>query len=382
MITNTGRGILSKFLIGETPSYASYLAIGVGAEALAVGEAFPDFANQTALEFEALRVPIVSRGFVYDESGNPSIVFAAEIPGDERYEITEVGVYPGRSNPLVNNLDSKTLFTFSQSENWEYHSDSGSVAIDTIVSPLNLDQAGGTIAVTNDVFRTNSNNTLFASPVRIGLNERPRLLTRSMIIKGDVSFLETVNGNVQVSSAGSDYNAAHIHLNNVAVDLDANSQNDELRIALSLLSKSDTQNIAAESVKVLVEFSEADLDNPTNFARLEVDLVQGQSGVNFTNNRYFVVKKKLSELATSPGFTWKEVNTVRVYASVFQSGIPTPSDNFYVNLDGIRLENTNTLNPLYGLVGYSVMKTSDGSPIVKEANTSNIVEFRFGMEVL
>lgn len=384
MITNTGKGILSKYLIGETPSYASYIAIGVGARPLAVGSAFPDFSNQASLEFEATRIPIISRGFVYDEEGNPSIVFAAEIPGDERYEITEVGVYPGRSNPLVNNVDSKLLFSFSESESWEHHTANASASIDTIVSPLNLDQPGGTIAVTNDVFRTNSNNTLFASPIRTGLNERPRLFTRSMIVKGDLSFLETdgVTGRVQVSDVGTDYNAEHIHYNSATVDLNSNSLDDELRFAFSLLSKSDTANVQAGSLKMILEFSEADIDNPVNSAKLEVDLVQGQDGVDFTSNRYFVVKKKLSELIATPGFTWQNVNSVRVYASVFESGIPTPSSNFYINLDGVRLENTNSLNPLYGLVGYSVVKTSDGRPIVKESNTSNIIEFRFGMEVL
>lgn len=383
MITNTGRNILAKYLIGEASSYASYIAIGVGPKPLAVGEPFPDFSTQTSLDFEVLRMPITSRGYVYDELGNPNIVFAAEIPGDQRYEITEVGLYPGRTNPLAANVDSRMLFNFSESENWEYHTETAALSIPLVVAPLNLDQPSGSIAVTDPVFRTNSNNTLFAGPIRTGLNQRPRFLNRTMIVRGDLSYLanNVTTGNLEISSAGSGYNASHIHFNSVSTNLDANSTDDELRLAFAILNKSDTQSEAVQSVKILIEFAEADVASPVNFARFEVDLTQSQDGIDFTGNRYFVVKKKLSELIKSPGFTWSAVNSARVYASVYQTAQTEPSNNFYVALDGFKLENTTSLNPLYGLTGYSLIKTDDGSPIVKESNTSNIVEFRFGMEV-
>jgi hypothetical protein len=58
------------------------------------------------------------------------------------------------------------------------------------------------------------------------------------------------------------------------------------------------------------------------------------------------------------------------------------SSKYYVGLDAIRLENTTDTNPLYGLIGYTVAKTADGNPIVKEANTSSLLEFRFAMDVI
>lgn len=383
MITDIGRNILAKYLIGEASSYASYIAIGVGPKPLAVGEPFPDFSAQKNLDFEVIRVPIVSRGYVYDELGNPNIVFAAEISGDQRYEITEVGLYPGRANPLAANLDSRMLFNFSEAENWEYHTENASQAIPLIVAPLNLDQPSGSIAVTEQVFRTNSNNTLFAGPIRTGLNERPRFLNRSLIVKGDTSYVvnNATSNNLEISTAGTEYNASHIHFNNTSATFDANSTDDELRMAFSILSKDETQSETLQSVKILVEFAEADVASPVNFARFEVDLVQGTDSVDFTGNRYFVVKKKLSELIKSPGFTWSAVNSTRIYVSTYQTGQTAPSENFYVAFDGLKLENTTALNPVYGLTGYSLIKTADGSPIVKESNTSNIVEFRFGMEV-
>lgn len=383
MITNTGRNILSKYLIGQAQSYASYIAIGVGPKPLAVGESFPDFSDKETLDFEVLRMPITTRGYVYDELGNPQIVFAAEIPTDERYEISEVGIYPGRTNPTAGNLDSKIVYSFSEAENWEYHTENTASSIETIVAPLNLDQASGSIAVENEVFRTNSNNTLFGGPIRQTLQERPRFLNRSLFVQGDISHLTTNVGTdrLEIVSDGT-FNSGHIHYNGISLDLDPNSADDELRLAFSLLSKDETQAEDPQVVKILMEFAEADVATPVNFARFEVDLTQGSGGVDFSGNRYFVIKKKLSELIKSPGFTWNGINSVRIYVTVLEFGSAVPSPNFYISFDGLRFENTTAQNPLYGLTGYSLIKTENGFPIIKESNTSNLIEFRFGMDII
>jgi hypothetical protein len=381
LITNIGKNILAKYLIGQAPAYASFIAIGIGPRPLAVGESFPDFSEQEQLEFEALRMPITSRGFVYDEDGKPNVVFLAEIPGEQRYAITEVGLYPGRSNPSAENIDSRILYTFSEAENWEYHTQSSAVGIETIVAPLNLDEASGKIAVTNQVFRTNSNNTIFSAPIRLNLFERPRFLDRTLMIRGDMSFLVENNGQLSVFQSAGLYFGNHIHYNGISVDLDQVSSEDELRLAFSLLSKEDIQNQTAQSVRLLFEFTNADVDVPTTFARFEVILNQSDPDVNFTTNRYFVIKKKISELIKSPNFTWSAVNSVRIYATVLETGLATPSENFYISLDGLRFENTTTKNPLYGLTGYSLIKTLNGKPVIKESNTSNSIEFRFGLDI-
>ena len=57
------------------------------------------------------------------------------------------------------------------------------------------------------------------------------------------------------------------------------------------------------------------------------------------------------------------------------------SDDFYVVLDALRFENLNTPNPLYGLVGYSVVQNDTASSIIKSPNTSNYVEFKFAIGV-
>ena len=88
MITNTGKDILSKYLIGQAPAYASYIAVGCGAKPLdseSPGEI--DYSSKTSLDFEMFRVPIISRGYV-NEGGVSKIVFTAELPTEERYEIS------------------------------------------------------------------------------------------------------------------------------------------------------------------------------------------------------------------------------------------------------------------------------------------------------
>jgi len=389
MITDTGRNILSKYLVGQAQAYASYIAIGVGPKPLAVGEPFPDFSAQENLDFEVLRMPISTRGYVYDELGNPQIVFAAEIPTDQRYEISEVGIYPGRTNPVAGSLDSRIAYTFAESENWEYHTENTAASIPLIVEPLNGDQEGGVIAPKDEfgndlvVFRTNANNTVFSGPIRQTLQERPRFLNRALFVRGDMSHLvnNATTGDLEIFTGDANYNASHIHYNGITLNLDANSSDDELRLAFSLLSKDETQAEDPQVVRILMEFSEADIPNPANVAKFEIDLTQGSGGVDFASNRYFVIKKKLAELTRSPGFTWNAVNAVRIYATVLEFGDSTPSQNFYVSFDGLRFENTTAQSPLYGLTGYSLVKTPNGYPVIKESNTSNLIEFRFGLDI-
>ncbi len=383
MITDIGKNILTKYLIGQAQSYASYVAIGVGQRPLAVGEPMSSFASQKALEFEVLRTPITSRGFVYDDNGNPNIVFVAELPSEQRYSITEIGIFPGRVNPSAEGNDSKIVYSFSEAENWEYHTETATLGISKFVEPLNRDEASGRIAITETVFRTNSNNTIFSSPIRVNLLENPRFLDTAMMLRGDISFLSlnATSGNLEINPSASEYAGAHIHYNNISPDFDSNSTEDELRLAFSLLNKEDVQEQSPESVRLLVEFVNADVPSPTNFAKFEVVLNQSDPDIDFSSNRYFVIKKKFSELIRSSNFTWKAVNSVRIYATVLQTASSLPSENFYISLDGFRFENTTIKNPLYGLTGYSVIKTIDGRPVIKEANTGTSIEFRFGMGV-
>ena len=73
------------------------------------------------------------------------------------------------------------------------------------------------------------------------------------------------------------------------------------------------------------------------------------------------------------------MDNVRIYTSVLEADVP--SSDFYVAYDALRLENKNESNPLYGMTGYTVIKNTNAKTIVKQANKTSYVEFRFAMDV-
>lgn len=382
MITNTGKNILAKYLVGQAPAYASFLALGVGQRPLDDDEIFDDYSDQKFLDFEVLRVPISSRGYVYNQDGSANIVFVGELPSDQRYEFTEVGVFSGKANPAAGSLDSRMLYTFSESERWEFHDDIRAVGLETKLAPLygEGESTASVINVPEIAFRTNSNNAIFEGPGRLARYERPRFLDRTLVIRGDMSELEYRNGRLLPKETDmSGYYSSHIHLTGVNLNLNRNSPRDELRLAFSILNKAAVQAEQIESVKILVEFASTDVVDPDNFARIEIDL--GNEDVIFANNRYIIEKIRLEDLIKSNGFTWNTVNVIKIFVSVFEVG-GGPSDNFYVCLDGLRVENVTSESPLYGLTGYTVVRSEGAKPIIKEPNSSNLLEFRFNLDVM
>jgi hypothetical protein len=396
MITNTGRSILAKYLVGQSPAYASYIAIGCGPKAVASDYTFSeqeleDMANKTALDFEMFRVPIVSRGYV-NEDGIAKIVFTGELPTEERYEITEVGVFSAGSNPSAGSNDSKTIYAFTQNENWEYHTDDSAVAIPVVYQPLdpssdniiNAEQILGLDDV--PVFQTNADNRTFTTQRRSDRYERSRFLNNIILMRGDTASISTnAQGHLELDSG------YHIHLNGVNFDFNRNAPTDEIKLAFSLVNKdgekdspdylvdNPTYTFPIDSVKILLEFGSQDLAGSGEFARFEVDL-QHAVDHDFFENRYVVVTKQLQELYKSPGFSWSIVNIAKVSVCVADSaGNALPG--YYVALDSVRFENVTDRNPLYGLTGYSVIKTPTEQPIIKRSNTTNYIEFRFAMDV-
>jgi len=99
-----------------------------------------------------------------------------------------------------------------------------------------------------------------------------------------------------------------------------------------------------------------------------------------SGNRYVVLSATLGDATKTGGFSWNDVSSVRVYASVEDKTDTTGAtlSDFAIILDGLRFENVNNTNPQYGLIGYTPV-TSDS--IIKKSNTSNIIEFRFDLGV-
>jgi hypothetical protein len=373
VITDTGKSIVGKYLLGQAPAYASYIAIGCGPKPLLIEDVLGDYSTKTNLDFEMLRVPISSRGFVH-ENGIDKIVFTAELPTEERYEITEVGIYSAKSNPAAGAYDSKSVFSFTSTENWNYHTSSAATAISSITAALD-ESDDNIISTTSKVFQTNADNSIFYKTSRASRYERCRFLNNVILMRGDDANLTTSGGHFVIGSGSN-----HIHYTNPSVDFSQNSPTDQIRLAFSVVSKDGDSSLVPDTVRILVDFASSDTTTG-EYARFEAEITNG-TGVgeyDLTESRYVVVSKQIQELYTSANFTWNAVTVAKIYVTAIDGGVA--SDDYYIALDAMRLENVGTVNPLYGLTGYSVVQNIDAESIVKSPNTSNYVEFRFSIGV-
>jgi hypothetical protein len=383
MITNIGKTIISKFLLSQAPSYASHIAVGCGKKPILGTDPMPDFATKSSLDFEMFRIPISSRGYIND-AGTNKLVLTAELPTEERYEITEVGIFSSGANPSAGQTDSKTVFAFTDTENWQYNNGTSNSDIPKITEQLDsidinnistIDKVninnGQTIATELYVFETNADNAVFFNEERVERYERARFFNNTILMRGDSSTL-THNG-----SHFSTVEGKHVVYPNSITSFSENSPTDEIRLAFSLITKSSSLDVP-DMVNIVVNFTNAD---GSEYARFEARLPNGTGSgqYDFATNRYHVISKKLEELYTSSGFNWNLVTQVQIYSNIIDGG--SASSNYYIALDAIRLENVSTINPLYGLTGYSIVQNSTASTIVKSPNTNNYIEFRFAIEV-
>lgn len=383
MITNTGKNIIGKYLLGQAPSFASHIAVGCGKKPLLISDPYPDFSAKTSLDFEMFRVPISSRGFVNDNGVN-KLVLTAELPTEERYEITEVGIFSAGSNPSAGQSDSKTIFGFTDTENWQYNNGSSSSDIPKITQQLDSDSpnvistidkininTGSAINSELYVFETNADNAVFFNQERVDRNERSRFFNNVILMRGDSSQLVS-SGSHFINTTGK-----YVVYPNQISSFAQNSPIDEIRLAVSLITKNSTED-APDKVNIAISFTNED---SSEYARFEVIMNNGTGDgeYDFSNNRYFVLSKQLQQLYTTANFNWDLVTQVRIYSNVIVDD--EVSNNYYLAFDAVRLENIATINPLYGLTGYSIVKNDSASTIIKSTNTTNYIEFRFAIGV-
>ncbi len=374
MITNVGTGILTKYLLGQTASYASHIAIGCGATPISTTPG--DYSAKTSLDFEMIRLPILSRGHII-ENNTQQIVFTAEMPSDGRYEISEVGIYPAAGNPSATTYDSKTLFTFDQNSSEKWLADSAEIPLIT----ASLDSGDGSINATDAIFRANATNIVFENVNRLANfnNETPRFLDSAIFIEGNAADLpepESGFSQQQSDAAVAAYTPVtadkFIKYSTTGVNLKKYGPNDKIKIAMSVINKSSSSG-APEHVAIQIRFKTATAD-----AVLGKIISAGDSW-NPSISRYLVIEEELQNIVQESGFVWDNVNAVEIYVAAFE--LTAPSANYYVVLDGVRIENVSSTSPVYGLVGYSVIKNTTAETVKKKANASTLVEFRFAVDV-
>jgi hypothetical protein len=401
--------------------------------------------NKKALDFEMFRVPITSKGYINDNGVN-KIVFTSQLPSEERYEITEIGIYSAGSNSFAGTYDSKTVTAFSGSENWELSFGA------TLVGPsldgvlfreyeTSITSSLNNIVATNPAIKTSTSNGVFSNVTRLARYERPRYLTNVFLLKGDTSYISKTGNVLQVHGT-----PASLQTIGRTVDFSRNAPSDILKLAFSILAVDGSTSDVPGSVRMIVEFS-----NPDGSQSAKMNIDATDIDYRFSENRYVLAEKRLDELTYTPQFSWKTVDTIRIYSSVIKntaathklilngvatlttlvphklkvgdavniSGVSglngirvvtaTPTDisfsfattegnailqeiipaanvesgstDFYIALDGLRLDNISTPNPLYGLVGYSIIQNDDRTAIVKSPNSTNFIEYRFIMDV-
>ena len=456
MITTKGKSIIAKYLIGQTQSYASYIALGCGPKTIDPDTAFSptqraEFTQKTELDMEMFRVPVVSKGYIvendtaeiigsvsaagttvyttrnnhmfslgqkisvtqvtpdafnttdsiiiattdntfsiyktvgsaYTSDGVASakvskVVLTAELPTDEHYEMTEIGIYSAIGNPDLPGKDSRQIFNFAHNDGWALHLGASIEDVQYFVGAIDSQSVGNVIDYNDNyplAFSARSSNSALNTEARILRQERPRFLEDSIFIRGDLSDLSTWASTEQ----------PHIHLQTSFASLATSGPFDDLRLSFSVISRDATNVINPDNVKIMLEFVSGESGTGDVYAKYKIDLSQGtyepDTLRDFADNRYVVVSKNMSDIETSTNFSWSSVDTVRIYVYVEDSSHAN-SDQFYVALDSFRFENQTVENPLYGLVGYSVLKNTDEKTIVKESNKSGFVEFRYAVDVV
>lgn len=374
MITSTGKEIVAKYLLGTAPAFASYMAFGSGPQPLGSADShnFNTYEGKELLDFEMFRVPISSRGYVYEDGVN-KLVFTAELPSQERYEISEIGIYSAGSNPSAAGFDSRNLVLFSQEEAWQSVTAS-TASIPVVTTPLDS-QDNNVIDVAYDVFQANADNRIFYRNNRNDYHERCRFFNNVILVAGDFSNIKDATSATNLSAVH------HISKTGTSINLSQNSLSDKIKIAFSVINKSaaltlSTPYTGPDSVKIIVDF----INTSTKKARLIFNVVDaGNASIDFSSNRYYTIEKNISDVVQEDGFSWADVTSLKIYACAVTSN--ALSDNYYIGLDAIRIDNTQTQNPLYGLTAYTVVKNADEQPILKASNTNNYVEYRMSVGV-
>jgi hypothetical protein len=407
--------------------------------------------RKNVLDFEMFRVPISSRGYVNDNGVN-KVILTAQLPTEERYEISEVGIYSAGSNTVAGQYDSKTISAFSADENWQLSVEnilSGASVSSPVFPESQVSIIDGLNFITTNApaIKTNTANGVFTNATRSARYERPRYLSNVLMLKSDTSqiFTSSVSDTSSLTIQGT---PDFLQLNGVSVDLSRNSSSDLMKLAFSIVSIDGNSSSVPDYARVIIEFSNPD---GSQYAQLQINASNAR--LNFTDNRYVVGTSRLDELFYNTGgqFSWKNVSVVRAYAAAIDrilitekqasdgkatittasshnlqvndyvaifnvdstlngyrlvTDVPTATtfkfestqiistqpvlpngiaevsnNNYYVALDALRVDNISTVNPLYGLAGYSIIQNIDERTIVKSPNTNNYIEYRFILDV-
>jgi len=383
MITTNGKNIVAKYLLNQAPEFASHIAIGVGGQAISTSSSVSFSSDASSLGFEVARVPVLSKGLLkeFDPQTNQyveKIVFKAELPIEQRFQITEIGLYPAEKNIVAGNFDSRIISTFSNSEPWAYSNNSNDSGTVLYIGPVPIDPTNvGDIGITepgwDDFIFINSNSPIFEYSDRINRGEQPRYLNRSLSVSGSTSVVSGVSASsslIDVSSSASYY----VENNSISLNLGKNLPSDEVKLAFSLVSLA-REEINPSNIKIRLELlNNSGVNSPKAYVNMSL------TNQDIASKRYQIITKTLSDFTTTENFSWSSISGIRIYTCIHNSS-NVPTGEHFIFYDGIRFENVSSYNPLYSLVAAEYIRTLDENPILKKENSTSYVEYRFGVGV-
>lgn len=378
MITRNGKKLLAKYMLNIVPAFATHVAVGCGANPVLTGS--PEESSNAwrkNLEFETARATIIGRGIV-NTDGIDEIVFKAELPIENRYGVTEVGLFSEHRNVRAGQFDSKPISKFNAPvELWSIVNDGASIgALEVLTNVLNGTDiapsgiSGSAVGLTY----VSSSNALWTNYAeRIARKEQPRFGNGCIIVRGNYSNIVYNEGNWVATTENG------IETSNVGINMARNSDDDEIRIAFSVASTAKTDTLAlpgTAKINIWVEFVNNYTSAPKKYAKAKVSL---DSSI-IDGTRYIVHSFKKSDFVADAGFSWAAINGLRLFSSV-QVGVAVSPD-YWIVYDGLRLENVSSESPTYAMVAYTQVFTDDEQPLTKTENTNNFIEFRLRVEDL
>jgi hypothetical protein len=303
----------------------------------------------------------------YSTSYLPKIAMTAKFPKGERFEITELGLYPSGSNQYSSGTDSQILLGFTKSESWAYNTSATST---DVPYPSSVENASNTLTFPSGKAMFVDSNSLFFNAARVGRQERPRFKSTAIAIAADMTNFNALK---TVDSATSAYLSLPF-----TTTLSSNSSSDVIKVAYSVVNKVTSPSTTWSATNIMLQFMCSNGEDSAIYHFRDTSPSQ--------TNRYKVMSLTLGETTNATrtaNFSWDDVVSVKVYGSIDDAAnISTAgaSTDYAIILDGIRFDNMSNVNPLYGLVSYSIVNTA-GIPMIMNENSDNMIEYRFALAV-
>lgn len=422
MITDTGREIIAKYMLGHTSAYATHIGIGCGASpdtgyrrfftSLAIDDnvATLDLGTHTFVPGMDVRVvqtmgtPSLNGEYQITATSASTISFAfanadvAETPAEGIVAQIVGNIYA--SNPVMN-FETKRLPIISRG----FANEDETQLVFTAELPNDervvISEASLWTAATDPSSLGSPSKLLFAMTSEEGwvahystgmqsveevsaLSEGTLSIDQSMVdpifaVAGNNSLFQSLprqnqyeGGRLGDTVVGLRGDTASItRVGNYGV---ASAGSSHVHVDTRALDFSS--NSTSDEIRLGVFVSTAPGDNlavPPATVKLLVEFLYSESDASgfarmyvevpetdLSGNRYRIVSMPLSGFSYSPSFSWSNVRTVKISVECVPTEVSGLSaSDYFVFLDGMRFENLSGNNPLYGMTAYSIVR--DGS---------------------